>query len=158
MSGVVVDVRGMAPVQRFINRLANPDLRALADSLGAELESQTRRRIAEEKTAPDGSPWAPWSAVHAATRHAGHSLLQGDGDLLDSVTYQVSGTQIRWGSPLVYAGVMREGASQGQFGTTRRGGPIPWGDIPGREFLGLSAENEDDLVGITEDWLQELMP
>ena len=110
------------------------------------------------KESPDGEPWAEWSDVHAATRHAGQSLLQGEGDLLDSIQYEISGGEIRIGSPLVYAGVMQDGAKRGEFGQSSRG-PIPWGDIPGREYLGLSIENEDDLLDMVEDYIEhEVMP
>lgn len=155
-AGMRVDLSALASVRDLIDRIGKADLQRLADSLGAEIESQTRRRIQDEKTAPDGTPWAPWSDVHAATRHGGHSLLQGEGDLLDSIQYLLEGTEIHVGSPLVYAGVMQHGADQGEFGRTSRNGPIPWGDIPGRPYLGLSAENEGDLSGIVQDFLREV--
>lgn len=42
---------------------------------------------------------------------------------------------------------MHHGARKGQFGRTSRGAPIPWGNIPARDFLGVSA---DDRVGIVD--------
>ncbi|MGZ8246136.1 phage virion morphogenesis protein [Methylomagnum sp.] len=33
------------------------------------------------------------------------------------------------------------------------GHPIPWGDIPAREMLGLSSEDQAAILGIVEDHL-----
>ncbi|MBU2713731.1 phage virion morphogenesis protein [Zooshikella sp. WH53] len=63
----------------------------LLDTLGATVESQTRRRIEEEQTAPDGSPWPTWSSGYAATRHGNQSLLQNEGHLVDSLHSSVWG-------------------------------------------------------------------
>jgi len=156
--GIAIDASGLGRLRDYADRLSGVQLRDLAEGVGAELESQTKRRIADEKESPDGEPWADWSDDYAATRHAGHSLLRGEGDLLDSIQYEVAGTRIRWGSPLIYAGVMNDGAERGAFGRSSRG-PIPWGDIPGREYLGVSVENEEDLIGVVDDFLEyEVMP
>ena len=82
----------LARYQRLLDTLGRSDHKAeLLESIGAVAESQTRRRISDEKTAPDGTPWAPWSTDYAKTRHGNQSLLQGDGDLLDSIEYQEIG-------------------------------------------------------------------
>ena len=113
----------------------------LLEALGAEVASQAQRRIREEKAAPDGTPWAPWSARHAATRHGGHGLLMGEGDLDDSIQHFLSGPEtVEIGSPLVYAATH-------QFGDEGRG-------IPARPFLGYSAGNERDLDAVIEAWLE----
>lgn len=158
-AGVQIDLRALERIQEAVSRMADAPLGELKEGLGAELESQTRNRIEFEKESPEGIAWPDWSDTHAATRHGGHSLLQGEGDLLDSIQYQIQGDQILVGSPLVYAGTMQWGAKQGAFGRTSRNGPIPWGDIPAREYLGLSIENEEDLVELVEDFIQlEVMP
>ena len=38
------------------------------------------------------------------------------------------------------------GAKQGTFGRTTRGGPIPWGNIPARPFLGPSDDLNQDIL------------
>lgn len=40
------------------------------------------------------------------------------------------------------------GAKRGAFGVSRRGGPLPWGDIPARPFLGLSADDRKTIEEI----------
>lgn len=57
------------------------------------------------------------------------------------------------GSPLIYADTHQFGAPKGSFGSTSRGSPIPWGDIPTREFLGLSDTNADEVREIMADYL-----
>jgi phage virion morphogenesis protein len=158
-AGVLVDLRALERIQKAVSRMAGAPLDELKQGLGAELESQTKRRIEFEKESPEGIAWPDWSDTHAATRHGGHSLLQGEGDLLESVQFDIQGDQILVGSPMIYAGTMQHGAAQGAFGRTSRNGPIPWGDIPAREYLGLSIENEEDLLELVEDFIQlEVMP
>ena len=52
-----------------------------------------------------------------------------------------------------YAGTHQFGAKKGQYGSTSRGQPIPWGDIPAREFLGLSDDDESEIVDIVSGYL-----
>ena len=59
-----------------------------------------------------------------------------------------------WGSPMVYAAAMQFGAAQGAFGRTRRNGPIPWGNIPARPFLGISADDETNILGALAGWIE----
>lgn len=108
--------------------------RELVQTIGKGVETQTRHRIANEKTAPDGSSWSPWSPGYAATRTALDSLLVDSHDLLDSITGRaVSSHDALISSDKPYAGVH-------QFG---RGG------IPARPYLGLSDQNASDI----ENWL-----
>ncbi len=115
------------------------NMTALNRSLGAEIESQTRRRLQDEKTAPDGTPWADWSPRYALTRHQRQSLLSSDGDLMDSLSAFANARQVEVGTDLPY------GAPH-QFGFAKR-------NIPARPFLGLSTENAEDLLNVAEDWV-----
>lgn len=125
-----------------LERLAQLDTTPLLEAIGAEVESQTRRRIAVDKASPAGVPWPEWSTEYAKTRHSGQSLLQGDGHLLDSITYQVEGDSVLIGSPLIYAATH-------QFGDLERG-------IEQRELLGLEGDDLDDVVGLVEDYLEDI--
>lgn len=107
--------------------------------IGAEVEAQTRIRIEKEKTTPQGTPWDPWSEAYADSKHGrnanhsphpsslyssqGHTLLQLDGGLLDSMQYEISGKDVLIGSNLPYSKPVNAQ----------------------RQFLGLSAENIDDV-------------
>lgn len=135
-----------ATLQRHIDRMLQLDKRGLLDAVGAEVESQTRRRIASEKTGPDGKPWAAWSAAYAKTRHGGQSLLQSEGHLLDSITYVVAidGSSVDVGSNMVYAAIQN-------FGGAKVGKP----GLPARPFLGFSDDNRSDLRGVINKWLEQ---
>lgn len=176
---VEVSTRGdeLARYQRLLDTLGRNDYKAsLLESIGAVVESQTRRRISDEKTAPDGTPWAPWSAAYGKTRHGNQSLLQGDGDLLDSIEYQVQRNKVRVGSALAYAGVHQDGFSGAvQVSSHQRamthyfgkalafpvfhevGGFTRMMEIPQREYLGLSSDNQTELLAVIGDFWQDVM-
>ena len=141
-AGVQVNLAADPRILARLERLAEFDLGPLLEGIGMEVETQTRRRIQDEKTTPDGGSWPEWSADYAKTRHSGHSLLQGEGHLLDSITYEVTGDSVLVGSPLVYAATH-------QFGAPAR-------NIPPREFLGLTGQDYEDVVGMVEDYLEDI--
>lgn len=114
----------------------------LLHALGGVVASQVHGRIRQEKTAPDGTPWPLWSPRYQATRHGGHGLLMGEGDLDESIQHFLTGPDtVVIGSPLVYAATH-------QFGDEGRG-------IPARPFLGYSARDERDLNEVIDEWLRE---
>lgn len=141
MTELIVDLAGLLPARRKLDRLAHLRTERLLDALGSEVESQTRRRIDEEKTAPDGSAWDEWSEDYADRRPAKGGLLELDGSLLDSITYDVQTDAIVVGSNLPYAGVHQDGSEDG--------------DTPARPYLGLSDENVADLQQLVVDWLSQ---
>jgi len=142
--GIQVRAKGVSAIQRRLLSLPGIDFRAeLLESVGALVESQTRQRIAEDKASPDGEAWATWSERYAKTRHGGHSLLQGEGDLLDSIQYLVNGDELEVGSNLVYAGTQ-------QYGDEERG-------IPAREFLGLSVEDEEEVDDLLQEFIDQVL-
>lgn len=129
-----------------IQRFGRANTRDLMDSIAFEGENQTRRRIAEEKAAPDGTPWPNWSSNYAATRRGGHSLLESDGSLVDTLVSNSDDDYAEWGSNLVYFAIQN-------FGGTPDMAPGPAG-IPARTMLGLSDENQQDIEGIVNDWAE----
>jgi hypothetical protein len=101
MAGVQYTVEG----EGFAEAAAR--LRALADGfataetydrIGSLVTGQTQQRIATDKAAPDGARWRGWSPAYGATRHAGQSLLQAEGDLRDSIQQVIEGDELRVGS------------------------------------------------------------
>lgn len=148
MAGVALEValetaqaaRLAARFRELRERFAN--LEPLLEAVGAEVESQTRRRLAEEKRGPDGEPWPAWSAAYAAGRHGGHSLLRSEGGLLDSIRHEAGPEEAVIGSNLVYAAIHQfGGADAGQA-------------LPARPYLGLAAEDEADLAALLESWAE----
>lgn len=143
--GVQYDLASVARLQERIAKLGNLDRRSLLEQLAGVAESQTRKRINEEQQSPGGEPWQAWSANYAATRHGGQSLLQGEGDLVDSITSEIEGDEALIGSNLVYAAIH-------QHGGTPDMAPGPAG-IPAREYLGFSQDNLDEIEAVADRWL-----
>jgi phage virion morphogenesis protein len=145
-TALLVEAHGLPDWQRLARRVASMcgtgDRHQLLEEIGAEVESQTRRRISEEKTSPDGEKWPAWSDAYAATRHEGQSLLEAEGYLLDSLQFAVSGDQVEVGSNLVYAAIQ-------EFGGAEVGKP----GLPARSYLGLSDENAADVEAIADRWI-----
>lgn len=135
-----------ARIRRLAAGLA--DTRPLLEALGAELETQARKRIADSGPAPDSSPWPEWSDAYAATRHSGHKLLSSQGHLLDSVQSLVGADFVETGSNLIYAAIQ-------QFGGTGDMAPGP-AAIPAREWLGVSARDAGDLDALLDEHFNAL--
>lgn len=143
-AGITYDLTAIEAVSARIDQLAQIDRTRLLETVGAAVESSARRRISEEKQSPAGIRWPAWSQRHADTRHAGHSLLEGEGHLLDSLMHVVSGDQVEVGSNLIYFATH-------QFGDADR-------NIPQREVLGLSAADSAEVDQMVEDFIREVLP
>jgi len=140
------DLSGVDRLRERVSGLARTDRARLLDMIGATVESQTRRRIEEDKAGPDGTPWPAWSERYAATRHGGQSLLEGEGDLMDSLDYVASDDEVEVGSNLIYAAVH-------QFGSEDDSDQ----NIPARPYLGLSADDEAELEETIEVFFGEAL-
>lgn len=147
---ITANIDGIARLPHKLEQLAAWEKAILLEGLAAETESQTRRRINEEKTSPDGTPWEHWSDDYAATRHGGHSLLMGEGDLHDSIeSVPLSDDSIAVGSNLIYAAIQ-------DLGGTEDMAPAPAG-IPQRQYLGWSEDNLDDLQYVVDDFIGDIV-
>lgn len=138
-SDLIIDLAGLLPAKRALDRLSRLDTQRLLELLGSEAESQTRRRLSEGKTDPDGQPWKPWSKAYEARRPAKGGILDLDGELIDSIAYEVQDDAITLGSNLVYALVHQEGWKAK--------------NIPARPYLGVSDENLEDLGELVIDFI-----
>ena len=159
--GVTLDDGG---VQATFNRLIRDgnDLTPLMHSIGEFLVRSTKRRFVDERD-PDGRKWADLSET-TKSRKKRHPDKVGTeyGNLSGGINFRAGRDFVEVGSPEVYAGTFHFGARQGEFGVfsivrTRQAVPIPWGDIPARNFLGLSDTDErrieDEIIAfITEPW------
>lgn len=130
------------------------------DIVGYMIDATKQRFI--DGVGPDGRAWAPKSPVTLAlyaARGDGNRpkpLIGPSGRLSDEVNGQATDKSAEIGSALEYSAVMQDGAAQGAFGRTSRGGPIPYGTIPARVWLGLSDVDEEEIVGIADDYLLDL--
>ncbi|MCY4427386.1 MAG: phage virion morphogenesis protein [Halieaceae bacterium] len=148
--------RVLAAINRLIQ--ASTDLTPAMRVIAGHLEAGVERAFATE-TAPDGKAWPALSEVTRERRAAKGKWpgkkLQVQTDLLGSITSDHSATEAVVGTNLVYATTHQFGANKGAFGITSRGAPIPWGDIPARPFLGISADTETQVVDAIGDFLRE---
>lgn len=149
MAGVVItqSATGLQALAARLNALAQADLGEALAQIGTVVESQTRRRLADEKEAPDGSAWEPLTAAwqqRKAQKSSG-GLLEYEGKLIDSIASEVSGDTVEIGSHLIYAAIH-------QMGGEPVGKPIP-----ARPYLGLSGDNENELREVISAWLDQLM-
>lgn len=171
------DKQVLAALQRLVD--AGRDLKPAMQDIGEYLVVSTRQRF-QDGAAPDGTPWAPNSYTtfdrlagglgksnygkggrlnaKGAGHIAGKKPLIGETKQLSTKIFsRATAHSVEVGSPLEYAGVQHFGAKQGEFGRSRRGGPIPWGDIPARPFLGLSDDDQAAVLDILQDHLERAL-
>ncbi len=134
---LVIESKDLEKAIAALNRIANPDIGDLLTNIGSEAEAQTRIRLTEEKKSPDGVPWKDllpeyeeWKAQH----HPVPNILIFEGDMRDSIQFQVTGEEAEVGSTMKYA---------------------KYHQTP-RPFLGLSDDNEESIKELTTDWLREV--
>lgn len=142
------------------------DLSPVMKDLGELLMLSTKERF-PQGVAPDGTPWAPKAAatieryLSRGDRADSRPLFGPSGALAEEIFYDAGPDQVEIGSNRIYAAVMQFGAAKGAFGPyagvdkkgRRYSGTAPWGNIPARPFLGLSDEDEVNLVATVEEWL-----
>lgn len=160
------DAELQAALARLLQRAGSPS--PALKAIGESMAESTRRRF-ETSRAPDGSAWAPNSpvtiarylAARSGTRKKGGGLskkgatlaggkkpLVGATRLLgNQIVYQASGNAVQIGSNRIYAGVQQFGAAARQFGRA------PWGAIPARPFLGVSAADKAEILETVADFL-----
>ncbi|WP_436399309.1 phage virion morphogenesis protein [Roseobacter sp. S98] len=139
------------------------DMTEVFNVLGDLLEDRTEKRF-EAGVAPDGTRWAPKSqaTIDAYVRRGQTAdprpLFGPNADTLPlrrSFFRDAGPRRLEIGTNKIQAAVMQYGARKGAFGQTATGRPIPWGDIPARPFLGISAEDRDLIIITAEEWLEE---
>jgi phage gpG-like protein len=130
----------------------------MLDGLGRLVQEQTRRRLRDEKTAPDGTPWKP--------NRAGTPILFDTGRLTASIDYLVENDERAIvGSGLVYARIHQTGGTiKPKNGKALKfwfvaGGFVEFAvvsqvTIPARPYLGVSADNQVELQMAAMDFLQ----
>ena len=139
-----VDEIGKLPWKLRYFMLSDDDKAQLLDSVGMEIEEQTKERIDITKTDPQGRKWDPWkeSTRRYMQKHFPKAKLlwrnPAEG-LLNSIEHQAGGRDsVIVGSSKEYAGYLQEG--------TRK--------MVARKFLGLGAS---DIAALQYDIAKFLM-
>lgn len=154
---IVIDASDMADAMQRLRPLLDFDAEELMTGIAALGESQTRRRITDEKTGPDGTPWPP--------NAAGTPILVATGQhLLASVAWRASATEAEWGASWEFAHVHQEGAvivpkdaKALMFNLGGRMVAAKRVSIPARPFVGLSPDNEAEILELVTDFLGGLL-
>lgn len=155
--------------------LSPAGLRSPLAEIGEEVKRAVERRFVTS-TAPDGTRWAANAEstylgllskrdlrkdgrvrIPSTDKLANKKPLVRTGRLAESFQYQLVMGGVEIGTNDIRAATHQFGAARGAYGKTARGQPIPWGDIPARPFLGLSAADEDTVLGILDDYLAQLI-
>ncbi|MEO6917571.1 MAG: phage virion morphogenesis protein [Collimonas sp.] len=132
------------------------DLTPFYKDAGEHLVNTTKRRF-ETSTAPDGTPWAPNSAVTLARKKGTKPLIGETRELSTAIHYVIDADGLMVGSNKIYAAAQQFGMVRGYAGQNKRNAPIPWGDIPAREYLGLSDADEVEILALAVDHLKNAM-
>lgn len=156
-TSIVIDVSDLDQAFARLRPLFDFEPDELMTAIGALGDSQTRRRITEEKTAPDGSPWPP--------NTEGTSILLETGQhLLSSLSWQASSTEAEWGATWEFAHVHQEGMTivpkSAASLVFQLGGRVVQAKkvtIPARPFVGLSDENRQEIIDVVTDHFGALL-
>lgn len=155
--GMTFTVRpgGLDAIESALTRLAAraDNLLPAMDEIGSQMLQRTQRRF-EEQQGPDGSDWPALSPVTVKRRGDAGPILRISGDLYRSVSYRPGRDHVELGTNWPYARALQLGILRGASGRTRRGGPIPWGTIPPRPFLGISDDDGADVLDIIQHYLE----
>lgn len=182
MDGAMLDVTidesqvGKA-LNELIDRLGN--LHTPLNDIAEYLHQSTDDRFSKQ-VAPDGSPWAPLSASTLARKKGGR-ILRGKGTLQDTMRHSVSGNELVFGTDRPYGAIHQFGGKvehaarsqqvyfrQGKDGSVgnrfvkkRHSNFSQWvthgahsTEMPARPYLGLSSEDETEILAIIQDYLQ----
>ncbi|MFN3985730.1 MAG: phage virion morphogenesis protein [Rhodocyclaceae bacterium] len=159
----------VAALTRLYKGLGPAGLRTPLSDIGEHLAESTRQRFVSS-TAPDGSRWAPNAQAtylgllrsrdarkdgrinaRGTAKVAGKKPLVASGLLGEQITYQLlpDGSGVEVGTNR-FAGEWAGGAAVHQFGSRD-------GSIPARPFLGLSSDDEVEVMEIVDRYLAGLL-
>ncbi len=146
MAGVNLSAKltGIPNLVSTLNQLINQsqDLQPALAGIGEYLLESHQSRFQLE-ISPDGTPWAPLAPETLARKKGEDRILQDQGTLRDTLSYEVSANELLFGSNLEYAATH-------QFGREDHG-------IEARPFIGITDgpwHDEVEMLGILRDHLK----
>lgn len=164
----VDDLTARDRISALIDRMDNPT--PFFQALGLNLVNSTQRRF-DQGLAPDGTPWEPLKPSTIRMRikrgRTPDKILVASGALRGSIISQVEGTSVRIGVNAVgdqgiYAaihqlgGVINRVARTGKaFGRDTVALPAYTITMPARPYLGISRDDEVEIIELAEAWLGE---
>lgn len=135
------------------------NLEPLMEGFGLYLESATIDRFENER-GPDGQRWKP----SLRARQQGGKTLTDRAQLRSSITSQAGPESVEVGTNKIYGGIHQFGGTirpkNGEYLTFRLPGGLGVRRVksvtmPARPFLGLSSEDENELLALTADYTRQ---
>ena len=183
MAGAMLDVAvdGSAvgkALEDLVGRLG--DLTTPLNDIAEYLHQSTDDRF-RQQVAPDGSPWAPL-APSTLARTKGNKILRDKGTLQDTLRHSVSNNELSFGTDRPYGAIHQFGGKvehaarsqqvyfrQGKDGSVgnrfvkkSKSNFAQWvtrgahdSEIKARPYLGLSSEDDTEILAIIQDYLLE---
>lgn len=163
MSGLSYSVEGTQAALSALARAAAglDDATPLYADIGMLLVTSAQQNF-ERESAPDGNPWP--QSIRA--KQEGGKTLSDTLRLLKSITHEAGPASVAVGTNVEYAaihqlgGTIRAKTSRGlRFRMGGNGGWITKQSvtIPARPFLGLSQDDEKEIVALSEDYLGQTL-
>ena len=134
------------PILRAFARVeaAGRNTRNLWNDVSEALQLSHRFRF-DLGIAPDGTAWEGLDPEYAARKpRRADQILVLDAVLRDTLAGNVSGDGLDFGSPMIYSATH-------QFGDPERG-------IPARPFLGLSDDDDSEILRLAAEHLEDALP
>ena len=147
-SFVSLELRGEEQIAQALNNLLtkSSDLSPAFKDIGEHLIESTQQRFFDQET-PDGEAWEPLSELTLSRKTRTDKILTESSTLSDTLNYQLGSDELHFGSPLEYAAMMHFG------GTTSPDSMFPNKEISARAFLGISDDDEDEILAILKSYL-----
>lgn len=170
---IQIDIQNQAALQALtrLQTVFGPGMAPFLQQIGEAMAQRIDNRFATS-TDPDGQPWAPNTPVTlqrfmqakfkkgkdgrsraykkdgtmtkaASNAQASKKPLIAEGTLRDQIAAQmISPQEVLISASQKYAAVQQFGAKKGSFS----GGRSPWGNIPARRFMPLTADSSPELT------------
>lgn len=151
----VSDQAVMAALNHLVGAVENP--KPYLQTVGEDIVTRIKERFSSA-SGPDGQPWAANSPVTLARYiqskgrsgkknsqllAASKKPLHGETGMLEKQFHvSADSNSVTVGNSMEYATTQQFGALQGAFGRDKRNHPIPWGNIPARPFMPITATGE----------------
>ncbi|MBH0026285.1 phage virion morphogenesis protein [Pseudoalteromonas sp. SWN29] len=149
MSGARIEIstEGATAVSDVLTQLVK-NLDNLAPALGnvGEHLMLTHRDHFDEQRSPDGDPWQALSPDYAKSKKKNKDKILRLNDILrDTFAYNVGDESLEFGTNMEYGAIHQFGGSSDMIPRLAA--------IPARPFLGLSSNDEKEVIEILSDFL-----
>lgn len=155
---IEVDKHDLAAINALVTGLSDFDAAPLVEEIVQLGENQTRKRIESGGPGPDATKWSPNKEGTPVLYRTGRHLH-------DSIASSSSGESGEWGAGWEFAHVHQEGAVI----TPKSAGRLVFMlgakrvfakkvTIPARPFVGVSAEDAEEIKELVTDYFGRLLP